>query len=64
MKYQERIQNAITKSFDISTRKAQLLIDAGYIGWEAFVGATDEELLAVEGIGQDTVDKIRAALEG
>jgi len=64
MEYQERIQNAIVKSFGITARKAQLLMDAGYTGWRAFAEATDEELLAVEGIGQDTVDKIRAALEG
>ena len=64
MTHQERIQNAIVKSFGISARKAQLLMDAGYTGWRVFADATDEELLAVEGIGQDTVDKIRAALEG
>jgi endonuclease III-like uncharacterized protein len=63
MEHQERIRDAITRSFDISARKAQLLMDAGYITWKAFEEATDEELLAIEGIGQDTVDKIRAAFE-
>lgn len=63
MEHQERVRNAIVKSFGISARKAQLLMDAGYAGWKAFVEITDEELLAIEGIGQDTVDKIRVALE-
>jgi endonuclease III-like uncharacterized protein len=64
MEHRERIQNAIVKSFGITTRKAQLLMDAGYVRWKAFTEATDEELLAVEGVGQDTVDKIRMALGG
>ena len=62
MGHQERIRNAIVKSFGLSARKAQLLMDDGYAGWKMLVEATDEELLAVEGVGQDTVDKIRDAL--
>jgi len=44
---------------NLSELQANKLIDAGYIG-KRLREATEEELLAMKGIGQATVDKVRA----
>lgn len=46
----------------VSTTKADLLFDAGYTSAKLLSGATDEELLAIPGVGQTAVGKIRAWL--
>lgn len=40
---------------------AALLIDAGYTTHAKVAKATDEELLAIDGVGQATLEKIREA---
>ena len=45
---------------DLGARQASKLIDAGYQTGRLLREATDEELLAIGGIGQATLDKVRA----
>jgi hypothetical protein len=40
------------------------LIQAGYVTWAALEQASDEELLAIEGIGPATLNKIRGRSVG
>ena len=44
---------------NLSEAQANKLIDAGCIG-KRLRETSDEELLAIEGVGQATVDKVRA----
>ena len=44
----------------LSRPQADKLIDVGYQTGRLLREATDEELLAIEGIGQATLDKVRA----
>lgn len=46
----------------VSTTKANLLFDAGYTNVRLLRAATNEELLAVPGVGRTVVGKIRAWL--
>lgn len=64
MKHRERLQKNIARKCGVNYQKALLLIEAGYVGLSDLRSATDEELLAIQGIGPSIVKKIRAALEG
>ncbi len=58
-----RCEREITKS-GVSKAVARKLIAAGYPTPRFLREATDEELLAIAGIGQGTVNKVRAWLGG
>ena len=53
-----RCEQEILKS-GVSKAMAGKLIDAGYQTPRILREASDEELLAIEGVGQATVDKVR-----
>ena len=57
--HRARWMRAMTEQGKLSEIQANKLIDAGYIG-KRLREATDGELLVTKGIGQATVDKVRA----
>lgn len=59
--HRARCVNGIMES-GINATKASLLFDAGYTSAKLLRAATDEELLAIPGIGRTAVGKIRAWL--
>jgi len=64
MQYQKRFQDNIARKCGISADKALLLVEAGYARLDDLREASDEELLAIEGVGPGTVKKVRKALGG
>ena len=60
--HQKRFQNNIARSCGINRQKAMKLAEAGYGRLCDLRAATDEELLALEGIGPGTVKKMRESL--
>lgn len=57
--HRARCVNGIAES-GVSKTKAALLFDAGFWPVKRLREASDEELLAIEGIGRAAVGKIRA----
>jgi len=57
--HRARCEKAIMRS-GVSKTMAGKFIDAGYPTPRFLREASDEELLAIEGVGQATVDKVRA----
>jgi len=64
MEYLKRRMSNIARKCNISLLKARLLVEAGYGRLDDLRAASDEELLAVEGIGRGVVGKIRKSLGG
>ena len=64
MQHQKRFQDNISRSCGINHQKALQLAEAGYARLSDLRAATDEELLAIQGIGLGTVKKIRNAIGG
>jgi DNA integrity scanning protein DisA with diadenylate cyclase activity len=64
MSHLKRRMSNISRTCGISLLMARKLIEAGYARLGDLRAASDEELLAVEGIGPGTVKKIRKALGG
>ena len=57
--HRDRCINGIAES-GLSKTKAAILFDAGFWPVKQLRKASDEELLAIPGIGRAAVDKIRA----
>jgi len=64
MQHLKRRMSNIARKCNISLLKARLLVEAGYGRLGDLRAASDEELLAVEGIGRGIVRKIRKSLGG
>lgn len=64
MRHEKRMQNNVAGECGISEQKALRLAEAGYGRLRDLRAASDEELLAVQGIGPGTVKKIREAIGG
>lgn len=64
MQHQKRFQDNIIHKCGIGADKALQLVEAGYGRLNDLRAASDEELLAVEGVGSGTVKKIRDAIGG
>jgi len=59
MKHQKRFQKNIMRKCGVNHQEALLLIEAGYVGLSDLRSATDEELLAIQGIEPSQLKKIR-----
>lgn len=57
--HRDRCVTMIMRQADLNKTKAGKLVDAGYQTGRLLRETTDEELLAIEGIGQVVVGKIR-----
>lgn len=64
MRHRKRFQDNVARTCSINLQKAQVLTEAGYGRLRDLRAASDEELLAVEGIGPSQVKKIRDAVGG
>lgn len=64
MRHQKRFQNNIARTCGINHQKALRLTEAGYGRLGDIRAASDEELLAIPGIGPGIVTKIRDAIGG
>lgn len=64
MRHQKRMQNNIARKCGVNLQKAQALTEAGYGRLCDIRAASDEELLAVQGIGPSQLKKIRDAIGG
>lgn len=62
--HRARCTEAMLGRGGLSEAQADKLIDAGYQTGKRLRLATDEELLALEGVGQATLDKVRAWVGG
>jgi DNA uptake protein ComE-like DNA-binding protein len=62
--HQKRMQNNIARTCGINHQKALRLAEAGYARVRDIKAASDEELLAIPGIGPGQVSKIRDAIGG
>jgi DNA integrity scanning protein DisA with diadenylate cyclase activity len=64
MSHLKRRMSNIARECGIGLLEARRLVEAGYARLDDLRSASDEELLAVEGVGADTVKKVRKALGG
>jgi DNA integrity scanning protein DisA with diadenylate cyclase activity len=62
MQHLKRMMSNVARKCGLSADKALLLVKAGYARLNDLRAASDEELLAVEGVGPGTVKKVRKAL--
>ena len=62
--HHDRCLNLIMRRADLSKTKAGKLVDANYQTARLLREATDEELLAIPGIGRTAIGKIRAWVGG
>ena len=58
--HRARCLAVMTGQGDLSEAQADKLIDAGYQTGKLLRAATDQELLAIQGIGRTAVAKVRA----
>jgi DNA uptake protein ComE-like DNA-binding protein len=58
------MQSNVSRKCGINEQKAKVLAEAGYARLCDLRAATDEELLAVQGIGPGQLTKIRDAIGG
>ena len=58
--HRARCKNVMTGQGQLSEAQADKLIDAGYQTGKRLRLATDEELLALQGIGERALAKVRA----
>lgn len=64
MRYQKRMQNNVARTCGVNVQKAKVLTEAGYGRLHDLRAASDEELLAIPGIGPGILKKIREAIGG